>query len=130
MKSLTLFTNLYSHEETIYDVRRRGKAVRLHPTPEAAQKNSRPDDPIAEVALAVPMASSFVFYREVERGMVIFGQSESFTTAYRETQLMSRGGKAAVAATLTPLPGGGKDLVHLSSFITGISVRTGDLEAA
>jgi hypothetical protein len=130
VKTLTVYTNLYSDEETISDVRRRGKTARFHPDPESARADARGQDLIVELDVRLPDDAEFLLYRETERGTALFAQGPDFAAAYTEAGTISKAGRSMATAVITALPGRERLIVPLADFATGLSVHLEALLAA
>lgn len=123
MKALTAYTNLHSDAETLPDLRRRGKAVRFHPDPVAARRDSRDGDLIVELTLRLPDDATFLIYRETGHGAVIFGQGSEFADAYRAAAGRDEDGNV-IAAALTGR--GERRLAPLSDYIAAVDFYVDD----
>lgn len=121
MAALTLYTNLFADNETAKDLRKRGKAVRFHPDPEASRADARDADLIVVLELRVPDDAAFLIYRETARGTAVLAQGADFGAAYREASALPADNEAPITAILEGRPGAERRVVPLADYITGMA---------
>ncbi|HEX9225182.1 MAG TPA: hypothetical protein VF885_00830 [Arthrobacter sp.] len=135
MKTFTAYTSLYTSTGTIRDIRQRGQALRLHPDPEAARRDSRSEDPIVEVEFRIPAGASFVLYFWDKNEFSIYGRGNDFADAYAEAAASARSNPHRALSTAINTPGAhtGSTVVPVARYATALTVvsdAAGELAAA
>jgi hypothetical protein len=129
MQIFTAYTNLYTDSDTLRDIHQRGRAVRLHPDPETAADQSRPEDTIVEVTFRIPDGSTFVLYTWEQDQFVIFATAPDFPTAYataRKTEVRTP------LSTAVSVDGksSGTAIIPVAKYATALTPVTGATELA
>lgn len=134
MKTFTAYTNRYTETETVRDIHQRGRAVRLHPDPDAARADSRPEDTIVEVTFRIPAGATFVLYSWDNEEFCVYGQGPDFAAAYADAKT-ARDSSHRALSTAVSVAGvhAGSTIVPVAKYataLTEVSDAAGELAAA
>lgn len=129
MQTFIAYTNLYTATDTLRDIHQRGRAVRLHPDPETAADQSRPDDTIVEVTFRIPDGATFVLYTWEQDQFVIFATSPDFPTAYATARKTEDRTPLSTAVSVDG-KSSGTAIIPVAKYATALTPVTGATELA
>jgi hypothetical protein len=123
MPTFTAYTNSHTAMDTVRDLHQRGRAVRLHPDPEAARNDSRPGDPIVKVAFQLPPGATFVLYTWEDDQFIVHAQGPDFAAAYADAAKAGRADQHRALSTAVQVSGAhaGSTIVPVARYATALT---------